>query len=351
MTAPVPRERKIGTIVFANSSFGVDLFGPNGGLPLLIFEYWILRLTGTLTISAGTTNGTPVTENPRTLIKAVQVVVTGLTGDTFIDIPMTDLVVLTNFIGRRPGIPPFETAVTSGAIGTTNFVGEYYLPFSLDDMSNSYRGFFAANRYAQVRLRILWGTTTDLVSGGDRTLALTVTQCDVWVKEYSFDNRFETNTNYLLHQRVNVKQVSLNNFAQTNFDIEIPRTASYLRGILIKQYTDIPETPITTLISGEQQVTLIYNDNDRKFEFTWNQLIRKNREDYAPINPAGGPFAFPTGYAFVDLTPGSGRDTSKGDFSLLNNMLNFQRMVLRVDNAAIASALIRMTLVKYALSA
>jgi hypothetical protein len=351
MTAPVPRERKVGTIAFANSTFGVDLFGPNGGLPLLVYEYWILRLTGTLTISGGTTNGTPVVENPRTLIKAVQVVVTGLTGDTFIDIPMTDLVILTNFIGRRPGIAPQETAVTSGAIGATNFVGEYYLPFALEDMTNPYRGFFASNRYAQVRLRILWGTTTDLVSGGDRTLALTVTGVDVWVREYSFDTRFESNTDYLLHQRVNVKQVSINAAAQTNFDIEIPRTASFLRGVLIKQYTDNPETPITTLIGNEQQVTLIYNDNDRKFEFTWNQLIRKNREDYAPLNPAGGPFAFPTGYAFVDLTPGEGRGASGGDFSLLNNMLNFQRMVLRIDNSSVANAFVRMTLVKYALSA
>src|SRR4029077_11529450 len=202
-------------------------------------------------------------------------------------------------------IAPLEVAVTSGAIGATNFVGEYYLPFSLEDMTNPYRGFFAANRYAQVRLRILWGTAADLVSGGDRVLALTVTGVDVWVREYSFDTRFESNTDYLLHQRVNVKQVSINAAAQTNFDIEIPRTASFLRGILLKQYTDVPETPITTLIGNEQQVTLIYNDNDRKFEFTWNQLIRKNREDYAPLNPAGGPFALPTGYAFVDLTPGS----------------------------------------------
>ena len=150
------------------------------------------------------------------------------------------------------------------------------------------------------------------------------------------------------HERTQLNRNSA--AAQTNFDIEIPRTASFLRGILIKQYTDNPETPIATLISAEQQVTLIYNDNDRKFEFTYQQLVRKNREDYRPLNPTGGPFVFPLGYAFVDLTPGNGV-TGKGDFSLLNNMLNFQRMVLRIDNASVANAFVRMTLVKYALSA
>jgi hypothetical protein len=340
MTAPVPRERKIGTIAFASGTFGQDLFGPNGGLPLLNYERFVLRLTGTLTISGGTTDGTPVFENPRTLIKAVQVVVTGLTGDTFIDIPLTDLVVLSHFIGRRPGMDPSETPILSGAVGTYTFGGDYVIPFALEDMSNPYRGFFAANRYAQVRLRLQFGTTADLVSGGDRTLAISACNVDVWVREYSFDQRFETANDLLLHQRVNVKQQSINAVAQTNFDLEIPRTASYLRGILLKQYTDIPETPITSLLTLEQQVTLILNDTDRKFEYTWEQLIRKNREVYV----RGSSSPWPVGYAFIDLAP-------NGDFSNLINMLNFQKMVVRIDNNSVANAFVRMTLLKYALSA
>lgn len=339
MTAPVPRERRLGSIPFASGTFGQDLFGPNGGLPLLNYEYFILRLTGTLTISGGTTNGTVVTENPRTLVKSVQVVVTGLTGDTFIDIPLTDLVILTHYIGRRPSLAPQETAVSSGAAAAYPIVGEYYLPFALEDMSNPYRGFFASNRYAQVRLRIQWGTVEDLVAGGDRTKVLTATQIDVWGREYSFDSRFETANDLLLHQRQNVSQTSINAVAQNNFDIEIPRTASFLRGILLKQYTDIPETPITTLITAEQQVTLIFNDLDRKFEYTWAQLQRLNRESYAR-----GSTTWPTSYVFVDLS-------KLGDFGLLVNMLNFQKIEVRIDNNSVANAFVRTTLLKYALSA
>lgn len=339
MTAPVPRERKLGTIPFAASTFGSDLFGPNGGLPLLNYEYFILRLSGTLTISGGTIDGAGVDENPRTLIKAVQVVVTGLTGDTFIDIPLTDLVILTHYIGRRPALDPSESPIVSGAVGVYTFAGEYYLPFSLEDMANPYRGFFASNRYAQVRLRLQFGSTADLITGGDRTLAITACNVDVWGREYSFDQRYETANDLLLHQRVNVKQQSINAVAQTNFDLEIPRTASYLRGILLTQYTDIPETPISSLISAEQQVSLILNDTDRKFEYTWAQLQRQNRERYAR-----GSVAWPVSRVFIDLAP-------NGDFSTLMNMLNFQKMVVRIDNNSVASAFVRMTLLKYALSA
>lgn len=337
MTAQVPRERRVGTIPFVANQFGVDLFGPNGGLPLAVYEYWILRLSGSFTIAGGPATSL-VPENPRTLIKAVQVVVTGLTGDTFIDIPLTDLVVLTEFIQNRPGAAPQETAVSSTANGTTNFSGEYYLPFSLEDMANPYRGFFASNRYAQVRLRIQWGTTTDIATPGAATLTLTNTQVDLFVREFSFEPRFETAQDLLLHQRVAVIRTSVNAIAQLGLDIEIPRTASYLRGILFKQYTDAPETPISTLILGTSQVTLLYNDTDRKYETTLAQLLGENRRNYLRSTN------MPTGYAFLDLSP-------DGDFSLLQNMLNLQKMVLRLDTQSIANAFIRTTLVKYAQSA
>jgi hypothetical protein len=337
MTAQVPRERRVGTIPFVANAFGNDLFGPNGGLPLSVYEYWILRLSGTFTI-AGAVSGALVAENPRTLIKSVQIVVTGLTGDTFVDIPLTDLVVLTEFVNNRPGAAPQETAVTSTAIGSTNFSGEYYVPFALEDMANPYRGFFAANRYAQVRLRIQWGNVNDIAATGASTLTLTNTQVDLFVREFSFEPRFETAQDLLLHQRVAVLRTSVNAIAQVGLDIEIPRTASYLRGILFKQYTDTPETPIATLLLPTSQVTLLYNDTDRKYETTLAQLLGENKRNYMRSG------AFPTGYAFLDLSP-------DGDFSLLQNMLNLQKIVLRLDTASVANAFIRTTLVKYAQSA
>lgn len=337
MTAAVPRERRVGTILYSKNTYGQDLFGPNGGLPLSVLKNYTLRLSGSLTIAGGTTNGTTVPENPRTLIKAIQIVVTGLTGDTFVDIPLTDLVVMSHYIGRRPGLAPTETPVSSGAAGVYSFLGEYRLPFALEDMSNPYRGFFASNRYAQVRLRILWGSEEDLVSGGDRTKTVAATTtCDIWQEDFGFDVMFEGKKDYLLHQRVQTKNVTINNVVQTNFEIEIPRTPAFLRGVLLKTMTDVPETGITTLMGGENQITLMYNDSDRKFEYTWNQLVRKNREDYR--------ISLPTGYVFIDLSP-------LGDFSLLQNMLNLNKISLRIDNSAVANAIIRMTLLKYALSA
>lgn len=346
MTAQVPRERRIGAIAFAQSNFGPDLISPN--FPLLNYEWLVLRCSGTMTISDAT--GAVINpENPWSIVKGVQCVVTGLTGDTFIDLPMNELRVLTHYVGRRPGRAPLNTP-TGITAAAHPFSFEIYLPFSLEDMSNPYRGFFASNRYAQVRLRILWGQATDLVSGTGafaNTVAAT-TQIEVFGREYSFDPRFELANDLLLHQRVNIKEVSINNVAQTNFDIEIPRTASFLRGILVKQYdfgavgTATIERPIATLITLEQQVTLLYNDTDRKYEYKFSQVQNQNTEAYR--------LPLPTGYFFVDLAPGVGAD-GQGDFSLLQNMLNLQKIVLRVDNNAVANAFLRLTLVKYALSA
>lgn len=337
MTAQVPRERRIATIPFSSGNTA-DIFGPNGGLPLLNYEYWLLRLSGSLLIAGGPATSV-VAENPRTLIKAVRVIVTGLTGDTFIDIPMTDLVVLSEFIGKRPGAAPQEVAVSSTANGTTAFSGEYYLPFSLTDMANPYRGFFASNRYAQVRLQILWGTTADMVVAGGATVTFSVApQIDVVVREFSFENRFETATDLFLHQRVAVLRTSVNAVAQVGLDIEIPRTAAFLRGILFKQFTDVPETPISTLILGTSQVTLLFNDTDRKYEYTLAQLTAQNKRNYMRSG------TWPTGYHFLDFSP-------DGDFSLCQNMLNLQKIVVRMDTASVANAFIRTTLLKYAQAA
>jgi hypothetical protein len=49
----------------------------------------------------------------------------------------------------------------------------------------------------------------------------------------------------------------------------------------------------------------------------------------------------PTGYLFTDLSP-------KGDFSLLQNMLNLQKITQRTNTQSVANAFIRQTILKYA---
>lgn len=340
MTAEVPRERRIGQINFVRNNFGQDLVSPN--FPLLDYEWLVLRLSGSVTVSGGTTDGTVGVEAPFSLVKSIQVVVTGLTGDTFVDIPMSELRVITHMIGRRPALEP-KFAAPAATVGTNTFFAEVYLPFALEDMSNPYRGFFASNRYGQVRLRIQWGNEEDLINGGDRTEVVDATTLiEVFGREYSYNPTFELANDLLLNQRVFVKDISINNSAQTNFEIEIPRTASFLRGILLKQFVQTTfEQPINTLINGDQQVTLLYNDLDRKYEYKWNQLTRQNFEMYRGDFPLVGGLPF---YAFLDLSP-------RGDFARLQNMLNLQKIAIRVDNNAVANAFLRVVLLKYALSA
>lgn len=340
MTAPAPRERLLGTVMFANNAYGVDLIG-NTTFPLLHYEWLILRLSGSITVSGGTTNGTIGAEAPMSLVKSFQIVVSGLSGDEFINIPLHDLMVLTHYIGRRPRLAPKFAAPTAG-VGTNTFYAEIYLPFALEDMSNPYRGFWASNRYSQVRIRVLWGTIDDIISGGDRAEAVdATTKIDIWGREYSNQLPFATQNDLLLHQRVVQKEVAIN-VTQGEFPIEITRTASFLRGILLKQVTIVGgvETPSSAMITGEADVIFMTDDSDRKFEYTWNQLIRQNYETYRGDLPTVGGLPY---YAFLDFSP-------RGDFSLLLNMMQYSAMKLKIDVTNTANGFLRLIPVKYALS-
>jgi hypothetical protein len=342
--APPPRSRKVGTIGFVNNTFGTDLYGPQGGLPLETYSGLIIDLNGTLTIAGGTVDGVPVLENPRTLIKAIQIQVTGLTaGDSFIDVPLTDLVTLSHFIETRPPFFPTESSIQTGAAGTYLFGGKYLLPFIMPDMQNPWKGMFPSGRSGQTKIRVQFGQAEDLVAGGDRTKTISLCQVDFWGDDiYSLDPRYDALTGLLLHQRVNLKQISLgaNGTAQTDFDIEIQRTPAFLRGLLLRTMTidaNGVETPVDTVIRDTDPITMFLNEGERKFEFTGSLVKYRNRKHYNL--PRGQDF--PLGFYFLDLVP-------SGEEGLLINMMNYQTIKVRINNAAIANSAIRVVALKYA---
>ncbi len=341
MTAPVPREKQLATTIpFARNAYGQDLYGPNGGLPLMIYEEFYIDVAGTLTIAGGTTDGTVGVENPRTLLKSIEVKLTGSKlSDSYIEIPLSDLVQL-NFIDNRNSQGPAESPIGSGAAGVYTFRGVYKLPFLANDMANPYKYMFTAGRYTGVNVRIKWGTEEDLVQGGDRTKTISACTATIWPREYSFDPRFELANKILFNQRINVKTVAIT-AANTNFEMELQRTAAYLRGILISTFfldANGVETPTDTIIRATDPIFLRLNDTDNKFEYTREFLEFRMLNDYD--------VRLGLGRYFLDISP-------RGDEELVSKMmmLNFNTIKVRINNAAPTGPTVALTATTFSAAA
>jgi len=339
MTAPVPREHKIGpAIACVNGVDGQEMTAPEGAFSALHYEKLVLELNGNVIVSGGTANATVSADAPESIVKRIQIILTGTSGDAFIDIPLTELRYLTHFITRAPGLDN-ERSAPVASVGTNPFSARVVLPFMLEDMEREakYRGFWASNRFTGVRFKVTWGTIANLMTGGDRTNTVdpATTSLQLWGKEYSRDSRFAQATDLLLWQRT-TKDFYINNIAQSDFDMEIQRTASWLKGIMIRQMTIVAgvETALAdTLIRPTDKVTLMFDDSDKKFEFTWSYLKFRNREEQR--------ISLPTGTAWIDLS-------EHGDMQLLEMLLNHTKTYVRIDNAAIANGVVRLVTSKYA---
>lgn len=342
MTAPAPREKRNNSpIAFVSNAYGQDLFGPNGAFELKNYEYLYADLQGTLTITGGTTSGTPVFYNPKTLIKSIEVKITGSgLPDSFIELPLCDLEFLNYIVERdKEERPPNETPITSGDVGVYTFRGLYRIPFAQNDMPNPYKFFFNASRFTQTNIRVKFGTVEDLVKGGDRAKAISNCSVSFWMDDYSYEPEFDAAADLMFAQRVQIREIALGGVgSQKNFDIEIIRTPSFLRGVWLYQFQrdgNGVETPTDQLILDTDQVMLHVNDGDRKYEYTWEQLRDRMRRYYR-MNEV------PFGYAFLDISP-------RGDEGILSkfNMLNFNTIKVRIDNENLPNSVLRVGAFKY----
>lgn len=343
MTAPAPREERIGQMSFVQNNYSTpDLFGPNGGFPQRTYKELILDLQGVLTIAGGAVDGIPVAENPRTLIKGIEVLLTGTSlGDSFISVPLTDLVVLNMIADKNQESDPTETPCATGGVSVTNFRGIYRLPFWLTDMLDKYKTYFVSGRpgISQVNFRIKWGSAEDLVAGGDRTKTLTATSVTIYGRDYTGVSFIESRADLLYYQRIAAVTKTLNATAGTDQDVIIPRSNSFLRGLMLKQYTTDAngvETPIEGaggLLRPTDPIIFILNTLERKYDLTWEQIKDRNLRDYKR--------PMPLGYAFIDMSP-------DGDEAFILPMLmtNYSEIKLRFNNAAVANANLRVTLSK-----
>jgi hypothetical protein len=208
-------------------------------------------------------------------------------------------------------------------------------------MQEPKRYYFPMNRYGQVSIRLRFGKNEDIVVGGDRTKTVTGTVTFYGVS-YSFDSEYDTQQGLFFNQHVAVKQVTINNVAQSDVDYELTRTASFPKVILIKTMTidaNGVETPTDQLIRPTDQMVVRLNDESSKAENMTAELWRF-------LNLAQYTRPLPLGYYAIDFSP-------TGDESILKRMLmmNFSSFKIRANNGALANAAVRFSINKFSVAA
>lgn len=142
-----------------------------------------LKLSGTLTVAGGTTNGTLNDENPMTLIR--RAIVEGTGGGQSVQLKNLRGVHIFRSEHLLAGIEPQRTPIASAAVQAgTAFSSTMTLWFDLPHPRAlpevSYRSVLNPREFSRLGLEIQAGDTTDFINGGDRTTTLPTMQVDVY---------------------------------------------------------------------------------------------------------------------------------------------------------------------------
>lgn len=141
-----------------------------------------LRLSGTLTITGGTTNGTLNDENPMTYIR--RVIVEGTGGGQAIQLKNLRGIHAFRIEHLLTGPEPPANPVTSAGGGSTAFSATLTLwfitPHPKGQPEVMFRSVLNPREFSRLSLEVQAGDATDFVNGGDRTVTVTAPVCDVY---------------------------------------------------------------------------------------------------------------------------------------------------------------------------
>jgi hypothetical protein len=326
--AAAPRERLLGSLAYNRNGFSELIQGKGGGLSAEIYDYFRLQLVGTEEKNSSL-NFTVNDGNPFSLLKSIQ---TRHGSDAWNDISGKDLRQLSHKIHdeyRRAKEAP-NTVATSNDATSVNpvqdvFSTNLYFPFRLDDMTLAGKrsGAWATNRYgasgaSTPSVRVIFGNETDLTTEAGVVVKHDIINCqiNVYGRVWSGDSKFEP-AKFLLNSRT-TEFYDVNNTAWKDKKLEIKNRAAKLRGVLLYAYTDQPETPQTNLIPADAAITLLFNNSDRKYEYTAQYIQELNEANYGA--------RLDDGYYYIDLAEdgdfGRLQDLSAGTFELVIGKTN-----------------------------
>jgi hypothetical protein len=223
--------------------------------------------------------------------------------------------------------------VGPGAVATPCAI-DLLLDFEFPHSSDPRRTYLnAAADLQTLSIIVDWGDLGDLLTDVGEAGTVTLCQLQVSGRELTDPSAksYKYGVNTFSYQEKAVVA------AANNFEFDLKR-GNLLRGILIKQYTQLApatfHTPVDTIINA----TRFNLNRDTKLEFQdWATLQGQNLLDYHMNSlpfPIGLPGPIPVGYAFIDFM-------EDGNFNKLVPTQAFTDVILSFDVNGIANGRIR----------
>ncbi len=300
------KRTKIGNTDWAGG--GAALAYLKNGLPK-DFPYVGLsgRLSGRLTISGGTTSGTPWPEGPITLASRIRVFGTKKGGAVeVVNIDGPSLFEIMHYFSHTKYE---QVPISSGAAASYDFVQTIFVPLHVPGLNEKYQAYSLLPGwwFDDLELEIQWRDGTlvangGLIAGGDRALAVSAYGGASGVPTISWTGIQALNINHNVHNPALFKlykKTIVTEQVESNRKEPLNRGGFY-RAILFRTYSiangvgaaAAAETPSDAI---NQDVRLLVSGNSKE-DWVWNELKSKNKQDYN-IETVD------TGYAMMDFCP------------------------------------------------
>lgn len=211
-----------------------------------------LRLKADITISGGTTSGSVVSFSPVTFLQRIELVLNGK--DTIVSISGKDLFVLNQIETSRAN--ELITLASGDAQSNSMIYSTINIDFRLLNTLVPNLTVLNARLFDDITLKLTWGTTADLISGGDRSI--TVNDMKLWVTTEEETTQFTTPNN-VLKKIATIEQVIT---ASGNQTIDLPRGAIYHNLLLNVQDNSIDNDSLINSIEIKTNGTNVIITND-----------------------------------------------------------------------------------------
>ncbi len=289
------REIKIGEIPYSGG--GTEYKALPLDYPLIGLA---LRLAGRLDVSAGTTSGTPWSENPMTLIERIRIF--GSKQGGAVEIVNLDAASIYKLAHILRGSAGDIAAVADGSVITTDFLAEIFVPLSIPRLiEEAVQGsLLPAYWFDNLQLEIKFrdGTLVSdggLISGGDRTLVLTAYGSGAGVPNVSIVGIQVSNIDTRIHNPV------LHKIYKKSLVTEVVEAArkeplnrgGFYRAMMLKAFADTGARVLTDALITNAK--LLVSGNSRR-DWPWIQLRSNNKMELELES-------MPTGYGIFDFCP------------------------------------------------
>lgn len=233
--------------------------------PGIILRRIIVKLTGTVTLSAGTTNGVSTGENPGNLLGFIDVDAEPVPGGLFVGGKIVHLdaraINKLRCFDKGYSIPDFVQGASgiTGAAQAWPIDTELQINFSQPLLDNPDDTALRLDQFQNVQLTVNTATLVGMLVGNDRTVVYTSLTIDVYEDRVYSPGFWPVATLYQDSKKVLIQAAS----TEFKIDSQLPQADAFMHALLITESTGkaLVDTILNkaTVSSGSEEVRTLYS--------------------------------------------------------------------------------------------